>query len=61
MLVMWWVMMVGMMVPSAAPMILIYARVQRQKLPGENPVLRSILFTLGYIVVWLGFSLCTRA
>ena len=34
MLVMWWVMMVGMMVPSAAPMILIYARVQRQKLLG---------------------------
>ena len=29
MLVMWWIMMVGMMVPSAAPMILLYARVQR--------------------------------
>ena len=56
MLVMWWVMMVGMMVPSAAPMILIYARVQRQKLPDENPVLRTILFTSGYLIVWLGFS-----
>lgn len=56
MLVMWWVMMVGMMIPSAAPMILIYARVQRQKLPDENPVLRTILFMTGYLVVWLGFS-----
>src|SRR5689334_12916215 len=28
--IMWWVMMVGMMTPSAAPMILIYARVARQ-------------------------------
>lgn len=57
MLLMWWVMMIGMMVPSAAPVILIYARVQRQKLPDENPVRRSILFTLGYVVVWLGFSI----
>jgi len=56
MLVMWWVMMVGMMIPSAAPMILIYARVQRKKLPDENPLLRCILFTLGYVLMWLGFS-----
>lgn len=61
MLLMWWVMMVGMMVPSAAPMILIYARVQRQKLPDENPVLRSVLFTLGYVVMWLVFSLIATA
>lgn len=57
MFVMWSVMMVGMMLPSAAPMILIYARVQRQKLPGENPVQRTLFFTLGYVVMWLGFSL----
>ena len=53
MLIMWWV----MMVPSAAPTILIYARVQRQKLPDVSPVLRTMLFTLGYVAVWLGFSL----
>jgi predicted metal-binding membrane protein len=56
MLIMWWVMMVGMMVPSAAPMILLYARIQRKKLPDENPVLRTGLFTLGYLLVWLVFS-----
>ncbi len=57
MLVMWWVMMIGMMVPSAAPMILIFARVQRKKLPDENPGLRIALFTLGYLLLWLTFSL----
>ena len=30
MIAMWWVMMIAMMVPSAAPMILLYARVARQ-------------------------------
>ena len=56
MLFMWWVMMVGMMVPSAAPMILLYAAVQRKKLPDENPVLRTGLFTFGYLLSWLAFS-----
>ena len=57
MFAMWWIMMVGMMIPSAAPMILIYARVQRKKLPDENPVLRSGIFSLGYVIAWLVFSL----
>jgi predicted metal-binding membrane protein len=57
MLLMWWVMMVGMMVPSAAPMILLYAAIQRKKLSDENPVLRTGLFTLGYLLSWLAFSL----
>jgi predicted metal-binding membrane protein len=53
---MWWIMMMGMMIPSAAPMILLYARVQRKNLPHENPVLRITLFTLGYLLLWLLFS-----
>jgi predicted metal-binding membrane protein len=57
MLVMWWIMMIGMMVPSAAPMILLFARVQRRKLPDDNPALRTALFTSGYLVLWLAFSL----
>lgn len=56
MLAMWWIMMIGMMIPSAAPAILIFARAQRQQLPDENPVLRTLLFTLGYLAAWLGFS-----
>jgi predicted metal-binding membrane protein len=55
-LAMWSVMMVGMMIPSAAPAILIFARAQRQQLAGESPVLPSLLFTLGYLLAWLAFS-----
>ncbi len=57
MLFMWWVMMIGMMVPSVAPVILLYAAVQRKKLPDENPVLRTGLFTFGYLLSWLAFSM----
>ena len=38
-------------------MILIFAHVQRKKLPDENPGLRIALFTLGYLLLWLTFSL----
>ena len=58
---MWWIMMIGMMVPSAAPMILIFARVQRKNLPHENPGRRIGLFTLGYLLMWLGFSAAAAA
>jgi len=54
---MWWIMMIGMMVPSAAPMILLFARVQRRKLAQEAPGRRIALFVLGYLLVWLGFSI----
>jgi predicted metal-binding membrane protein len=57
MFVMWTVMMVGMMIPSAAPMILIYARVARQ--PGlQGPAFASSLwFAAGYLLSWTAFSL----
>ncbi|MCZ6453122.1 MAG: DUF2182 domain-containing protein [Alphaproteobacteria bacterium] len=57
MLVMWWVMMIGMMIPSAMPMILVHARVQRKRHPEENLMSRSGIFTLGYGVAWFGFAL----
>lgn len=34
---MWWVMMVAMMLPSAAPMILLHAKITRGKSPGGAP------------------------
>lgn len=52
---MWAVMMVGMMLPSASPMILLYACVQR-KAPG-SPLPRTAMFLLGYILVWIAFAL----
>jgi len=53
---MWWTMMIGMMVPSAAPMILLFGNVQRRQLAAESPKLRVALFTAGYLAIWGAFS-----
>jgi len=53
---MWAVMMVGMMAPSAAPMILMYARVARQDGVGGKPFAATGWFAAGYFLVWIGFS-----
>lgn len=55
--VMWVVMMIGMMVPSAAPMILIYARVGRQATVQGKPFVSSSWFAGGYLLAWTAFSL----
>jgi predicted metal-binding membrane protein len=61
MLVMWAVMMVGMMVPSATPMILLYARVRRKRARGAWPYVPTGAFLLGYLVAWTGFSAMATA
>ena len=53
---MWWTMMIGMMVPSAAPMVLLFGNVQRRQLAAESPTLRVALFTGGYLAAWAAFS-----
>jgi len=53
---MWSVMMVGMMLPSAAPAVLIFARVARSGPEPDRPVLRAYLFAAGYLVTWAAFS-----
>ena len=53
---MWWVMMVAMMLPSAAPMILLFARVSRRESAAEQPWAPSSAFAAGYLAVWGGFS-----
>ena len=55
--VMWAVMMVGMMAPSAAPMILMYARVGRQGKIAGRPLAATGWFAGGYFLAWAGFSL----
>jgi predicted metal-binding membrane protein len=69
---MWAVMMIGMMAGSAAPMLLLFAGVQRTHGPGQpaTPKLGGgqrakagvpmavPLFGLGYLTVWIGFSAC---
>jgi len=57
MFVMWTVMMVGMMTPSAAPMILIYAQVSRQAEKNRRPFTATSFFVSGYLLAWAAFSL----
>lgn len=60
-LVMWAVMMAAMMLPSAAPMILLYATIaQRRGERGERATASGI-FAVGYIAVWAAFSLAAAA
>ena len=56
--VMWIVMMIGMMTPSVAPMILIYARIGRQ---AGRPLAASAWFVLGYLLSWTTFSLAATS
>ena len=58
---MWAVMMVGMMTPSAAPMILIYARVGRQASAQGKPFAAAGWFATGYLLTWAGFALAATA
>lgn len=51
---MWAVMMVAMMLPSATPMVLMYARIARGR---EHASSSGVwLFTAGYVAVWTAFS-----
>jgi len=54
--VMWSVMMVAMMVPSAAPLVLLFANVNRKRQERADPLISTGLFLLGYLLVWVGFS-----
>ena len=49
---MWIVMMVAMMIPSATPMILLFAGVTRQRQVRNVPTASAAVFTLGYLLVW---------
>lgn len=57
MFVMWAVMMVGMMAPSAAPMILLYAMVSRKQRERGHTLAPTGAFASGYLAIWAGFSL----
>jgi predicted metal-binding membrane protein len=58
---MWWIMMIGMMLPSAAPMILTFATVQRRKRERDEPYVPTALFVAAYLIIWGGFSLAATA
>ena len=53
---MWWVMMVAMMLPSAAPMLLLFARANRAQKARDRPYVATGIFAAGYLAAWGGFS-----
>jgi predicted metal-binding membrane protein len=53
---MWAVMMVGMMTPSVAPMVLLYAGVGRKAQASGRPIASTAWFFTGYLLVWIAFS-----
>ena len=58
---MWWVMMVAMMLPSAAPMLLLFARVNRKDKATGAPLVPTALFAAGYLLGWGGFGAVATA
>ena len=61
MLVMWAVMMAAMMLPGAAPMILLYAAIARGHYTEGKPASMSGFFAGGYVLVWSAFSVVAVA
>ncbi len=57
MLAMWWVMMVAMMLPSAAPMVLLFATINRKSRRQGRTHVPTGIFAAGYLTAWGGFSL----
>lgn len=53
---MWAIMMVGMMVPTAAPVTLIYAAVARRAASQASPIASTAIFVAGYLAIWTLFS-----
>ena len=56
---MWAVMMVGMMLPSAMPMVLLFTTVQRKQ--GRQPIVMTGTFVAGYLLIWGGFAVAAAA
>jgi predicted metal-binding membrane protein len=55
--VMWWVMMVAMMLPTAAPTVLLVTTLAWDRLSNSNIPATALLFASGYLLVWSSFSL----
>jgi len=55
--IMWFVMMIGMMTPSAAPMVLVYMGVARQAATRGQRFASAAWFFCGYLAAWAAFSL----
>lgn len=57
MFLMWSVMMVGMMIPSATPAILNFSALSRERKQQGKTYVPTAVFVLGYVAIWTAFSL----
>lgn len=55
--IMWSIMMAAMMLPAAAPVILLIDKLNRQRLKRNSPYTQTLYFTFGYLLVWAFYSL----
>ena len=53
---MWAVMMAGMMLPSATPVVLLYAGAARNRYDGQGVAARVYALAGGYLLAWIAFS-----
>lgn len=54
--VMWAVMMAGMMLPSATPVVMLVDRMNRQRQSRHTAYTRTVYFVAGYLLVWAFYS-----
>ncbi len=55
--IMWAVMMAAMMLPSSAPLLMLLAKINTERYGRRRALLATVVFGLGYLAVWSGFSL----
>ncbi len=58
---MWAVMMVAMMLPTATPMVLVFAAVNRNRRGDATPYVPTGLFVAGYLLTWGVWSIAAAA
>ena len=57
MVLMWWLMMIAMMTPSAAPTLLLFHNLKKIGSEGKKALSYTYLFLFGYLIIWAIFSL----
>jgi predicted metal-binding membrane protein len=60
-LLIWGAMTIGMMTPSAVPMVTTYARIAPQLDPQVSAGLAASIFTAAYLILWLVFAVIAAA
>ena len=55
--IMWMVMMIAMMLPTAGPMILTFSFISRDRKQKEQPYVKTSIFVAGYLIVSIAYSL----